>query len=134
MELTASLHIQGHSAENEGIPLLSCEYSFAQDIDERGLPTSRVKGGVITMTFNSIEDEEIMWWIISNDDDKNGKIVFSGGDDRKVFKTLEFTDAKCFHYKEHFIRDVEMVEEIKISARMISLSGASHENTWTKYD
>ena len=134
MVLTASLHIEGHATEDEGIPLLSCAYSFSQDIDPRGLPTSQVKGGVITLTFISIEDEEIMWWMMSPKADKNGKILFSGGEGKKVFKTLEFKDARCFYYHETFTRDVEMIEELKISAREISLSGATHTNTWTKYD
>ena len=134
MELTATLHIQGHSAESEGIPLLSCDFSFIQEIDERGLPRSQVKGGVIEMSFNSIEDEEIMWWMVSNQADKSGKILFSSGEDTKAFKTIEFKDARCFYYRETFIRDAEMVQEIKISARIIKLSGATHENIWTQYD
>lgn len=134
MVLTARLHIDGHITEDEGISLLTCDYSFLQDIDQRGLPKSQVTGGVITFTFISIEDEEIMLWMISPNADKSGKILFSGGDDRKVFKTLEFKDARCFYYHESFIRDGEMIEELKISAREISLSGATHTNTWTKYD
>lgn len=38
MILTARLHIGGHEKEEEGIPLLSCDYSFKQEVDERGLP------------------------------------------------------------------------------------------------
>jgi len=134
MVLYASLHISGHSTEDEGIPLLNCDYSFLQDIDERGLPKAQVKGGVISMTFNSIEDNEIMHWMISPTSDKSGKIQFSGGEGEKVFKTLEFKDARCFFYHEYFTRDAEMIEEIKISARVISISGATHTNTWTQYD
>ena len=134
MVLTARLHIEGHETEDEGIPLLTCDYSFSQDIDQRGLPKSQVKGGVITFSFSSIEDEEIMWWMISPKADKNGKILFAGGDGEKVFKSLEFKDARCIYYRETFTRDIEMIEEISISAREISLSGATHTNTWTKYD
>lgn len=134
MELAASLHISGHATEEEGISLLSCNYSFTQDIDDRGLPKSQVRGGVIEMTFNSIEDEEIMWWMISSQADKSGKILFSRGDDTKAFKTLEFKDARCFYYQEYFMRDAEMVQQIRISARKMTLSGATHENIWTQYD
>ena len=134
MVLTARLHIEGHETEDEGIPLLTCDYSFSQDIDQRGLPKSQVKGGVITFSFSSIEDEEIMWWMVSPKADKNGKILFSGGDGEKVFKSLEFKDARCIYYRETFTRDIGMIEELSISAREISLSGATHTNTWTKYD
>lgn len=134
MILTARLHIKGHKTEDEGIPLQTCDYQFSQDIDERGLPKAQVKGGVITLTFNSIEDEEIMHWMISPNADKSGKILFSGDESEKVFKTLEFTDARCFFYHEYFTRDAEMIEELKISARKLSISGATHTNTWTSYD
>ena len=86
------------------------------------------------MTFNSIEDEEIMWWMISSQVDKSGKIIFSKGEDTKAFKTLEFKDARCFYYQEYFTRDVEMIQQIKISARKVILSRATHENIWTQYE
>ncbi len=134
MVLTARLYINGHESGNEGIPLLTCNYSFRQDIDQRGLPKTEVKGGVIILAFNSIDDQEIMHWMVSSKADKSGKITFSGEDTEKVFKTLEFKDARCISYHESFIRDSEMVEEITISAREISISGVTHINIWTKYD
>jgi hypothetical protein len=98
------------------------------------LPKTEVKGGVIILAFNSIDDQEIMHWMVSSKADKSGKITFSGEDTEKVFKTLEFKDARCISYHESFIRDSEMVEEITISAREISISGVTHINIWTKYD
>jgi len=134
MVLTARLFINGHESGNEGIPLLTCKYRFTQDIDQRGLPKSEVKGGVITLSFSSIDDQEIMHWMISSKADKSGKINFSGEETEKVFKTLEFKDARCISYKESFVRDSEMTEVITISAREITVSGVTHANTWTKYD
>lgn len=134
MVLTARLNIQGHESGTEGIALLSCSYSFTQDIDQRGLPMGKVKGGVIKMSFRSIDDQEIMHWMISSKSDKSGKITFSGEETEKFFKTLEFKDARCVSYIEHFERDIDMIEEIIISAREITISGVTHTNTWSKYD
>lgn len=134
MVLTARLYIEGHQSGDDGIPLLTCNFSLTQEIDERGLPKSKVKGGVINLSFKSMDDEEIMWWMISAQSDKNGKITFAGEEGEKVFKTLEFKDARCIYYHESFVRDTEMTQEIKLSAREITLSGATHMNTWTKYD
>ena len=134
MVLTARLYIEGHESGNEGIPLLSCNYRFTQEIDERGLPKSVVKGGVINLSFKSMDDEEIMWWMLSRQSDKNGEIMFAGEEGEKLFKRLEFKDARCVSYYESFIRDDEMIQEISISAREITLSGATHTNTWTKYE
>jgi hypothetical protein len=134
MVLTARLYIDGHESGNEGIPLLSCTFSFSQDIDQRGLPKSEVKGGVISFVINSMDDQEIMQWMFSAKSDKSGKITFSGEDTKKIFKTIEFKDARCIAYHESFVRDSEMVEEITISAREVTISGVTHSNTWTKYE
>ncbi len=133
MVLTAKLQIKGHKSENEGIPLLECDYEFKQLIDDRGLSVGKVKGGVIKLTFSSIEDGEIMHWILSQTDIKNGKIEFSGGDDEKVFKTLEFSNAICFYYHEYFTRDQQMIQQISISAQELTISGATIMNNWGKF-
>ena len=134
MVLTARLFIQGHETGNEGIALLSCSYGFTQEIDQRGLPRSEVRGGVIRMAFRSMDDQELMHWMISSVSDKSGKITFSGEETEKVFKTLEFKDARCISYQETFERDSEMIIEITISAREVSISGVTHTNMWSKYD
>ncbi len=134
MVLTARLHIKGHQLESEGIPLLTCNYSFSQDIDQRGLPKSEVKGGVITMSFSNMNDYEIMWWMIASKADKSGKIIFAGDETEKAFKTLEFKDARCISYLDSFVRDSEMIEEIVISAREVDISGVTHSNSWTRYE
>lgn len=134
MVLTARLFIDGHESGSEGIPLLTCSYSFTQEIDQRGLPKSEVRGGVINLSFKSIDDQEIMHWMISSKSDKSGKITFSGEETEKIFKTLEFKDARCVSYQESFVRDSEMTENIVISSREITISGVTHANTWSKYD
>jgi len=134
MILIARLHIQGHEREEDGIPLLSCEYSFKQEVDERGLPTSMVKGGLINLAFISIDDSEIMYWMINSQSDKFGKIEFSGEEGEKVFKTIEFEDARCVYYHDSFNRDGEMLTHITISTRKIEVSGTVHVNKWTNYD
>lgn len=133
MILTARLYIQGHQHEDTGIPLLSCDFQFEQDVDQRGLPISEVRGGIINMAFNSTNDEELISWMMSAVTDKNGKIVFSETDASRDFKTLEFEDARCIRYRESFTRDSEMIEEITISARVVILSGVHHYNFWSGY-
>jgi len=134
MILTAKLHVEGHSMEIEGISLLSCSYGFVQDVDQRGMPKSDVKGGTIKIQLYSIDDQEIMQWMITSDADKNGKVEFSRDDeDGKVFKTIKFMDARCISYQESFVRDGVMLTEILISARELTISDVTHTNTWSGY-
>jgi hypothetical protein len=133
MVLSAKLYIEGHQNEKEGIHLITCEYRLFQETDQKGLPTSKVHGGVIDLSFASIEENEIIQWMISEDADKNGKITFSGDNNTKPFKTLEFKDARLIAYHEKFTDQSQMLTTITISARQISLSGVRHNNTWLGY-
>jgi hypothetical protein len=134
MILTARLFIAGHETEKDGIPLNFCEFSFSQDVDQRGLPVSAVKGGLIHLSYGSFDDPEILYWMISEKADKNGKILFSGVESSKAFKTLEFKDGRCVSYRETFTRDNEMLVELTISVREITVSGIDHVNSWSGYD
>jgi hypothetical protein len=134
MILSSRLHIEGHPKEQEGIPLLTCNFSFDQDIDQRGYPTSTVKGGVINLSFVSEDDSDILQWMFNREADKNGKIVFASTENTRPFKTLEFTNARLVHYDESFTRDVEMIMSLTISTRTLEISGATHINIWTGYD
>ncbi len=133
MVLSAKLHIAGHQNEKEGIHLLSCEFRFSQETDQKGLPTSKVHGGMIDLSFASIDDNEIFQWMISEDADKDGKISFSGDNTTKPFKTLEFKDARLTSYEEKFNDQSEMITYLTISAREITLSGVKHSNAWLGY-
>jgi hypothetical protein len=115
MILSARLFIEGHETEKDGIPLASCEYEFIQDVDQRGQPISKVRGGIIEMSFPSINDADLIQWMISAQSDKNGKIVFSSVESAKAFKTIAFKDARCFLYHEKFVADVEMTTTLRIS-------------------
>ncbi|MCX6225283.1 MAG: type VI secretion system tube protein TssD [Bacteroidia bacterium] len=129
MILTAILFIEGHATEQDGIPLNSCDYAFTQEVDQRGLPVAQSQIGIINFSFASFEDSEIVWWGMSNTA-KNGKIVFTGMESTKAFKTLVFQDGHCIKYHEKFSRDIEMTIDITISARYLELSGVMHEDNW----
>ena len=133
MVLSARLHIEGHQNEEEGIHLISCEYRFQQETDKKGLPTSKVHGGKIDLSFASIEDNEVFQWMISEDADKNGKISFIGDNNTKPFKTLEFKDARLISYDEYFTDQSQMITKVSISARQIIISGVKHTNAWLGY-
>ncbi len=133
MVLSATLHIEGHQNEKVGIQLLSCDFGFSQETDQKGLPTSKVYGGLINISYVSLEDNEIIQWMISVDADKNGEIKFSAGTDTKDFKTLTFKDARLISYHESFADRSEMLTTLSISVREIDISGVKYSNAWLGY-
>ncbi|MGB8489515.1 MAG: type VI secretion system tube protein TssD [Bacteroidales bacterium] len=134
MVISAILSIKGHKQENEGIHLISCDYSFSQSVDHKGLTSSKVRGGEINLSFVSIEDSEIIQWMISEEADRDGKILFVGDNNTKPFKTLEFKDARLISYTESFMDQSYMTTTLIISARQLILSGVKHTNAWLGYD
>jgi hypothetical protein len=133
MVLSATLHITGHKNEDKGIRLLTCDYQFTQDYDQNGLPRGKVLGGIVNISFESIEDNEIIQWMMSVDADKDGKISFWGDNNTKTFKTLEFHDARLVSYAETFSDQMQMVTALSFSAREIIISGVKHTNAWQGY-
>jgi hypothetical protein len=85
------------------------------------------------MSFISLEDNEIIQWMISEDADKNGKVTFSGDNNTKPFKTLEFKDGRLIGYHESFSDKSEMILKLSISAREVIVSGVRHSNVWLGY-
>jgi len=133
MSLTARLHIKGHEQERKGIKVLSCEYSFSQKVNEDGFIAGSVRAGLINITVTAINDTEIVQWMLLRDQQKSGKISFSGIDPVNAApqetKTLEFEDAILINYSEMFNDESDMIMNLSISARKITLSNSEWETT-----
>jgi hypothetical protein len=134
MSLTARLHIEGHSQQEKGIKILSCDFSFSQDVDSRGMASSNVRAGLINVTIPGINDNEIINWMIGRDERKNGKITFSGIVDTGPHRSVEFEDAVLVSYHESFSDQSDIIISLTISSRIIKVTGVKHENLWTPTD
>jgi hypothetical protein len=130
MSLTARLHIKGHSQEGKGIKILSCDFSFSQDVDNRGMVASKVRAGLINVTIPGINDTEILEWMLGHDVRKDGKLSFSGYVDTGPHKVVEFEDAVLVSYHESFSDQSDIIVRLTISARVIKITGIMHESLW----
>jgi len=135
MAFSATLHVEGHPKEQDGIPVVSCDFSFDQQVDQRGVPISRVTGGVINIGLKNENDYDLIVWMFSQDAKKNGKIVFSSGtSDNQSFQTIKFKDGALVNYHQSFSEQSEISVNLSISCREIDISGASFENVWRTSD
>jgi hypothetical protein len=132
MSLTARLHITGHSNESTGSAVISCDYSFSQEIDDSGRVMSRVKGGLINLTLRGVDDPEIIQWMLTSNATKSGRISFSGVTATGPTRRIEFVDAYLVYYRETFNNQSDIVLHLSISARQISISGVDHANEWIR--
>lgn len=132
MSLSARLHIEGHKREKLGIRVLECDFEFSQSVDERGCPSSIVRGGKINIMIAVENDGEILHWML-NEVDKNGRIIFTGKENGKSLKTIEFTNGRLIYYKEYFKDQTEVKVNLTVSAQIMSVAGEKQENTWPGY-
>ncbi len=130
MSLSARLHIEGHSKEKAGVKIISCEYSFSQDVDARGMIMSKVRPGMINITIHGVEDSEIVQWMLGGNVRKKGKITYSGVIDTGPQRSIEFEDALLVDYHESFSDQSDIIANLTISARIIVISGVTHESLW----
>ncbi|MBN2173796.1 MAG: hypothetical protein JXR61_07215 [Prolixibacteraceae bacterium] len=130
MSLTARLHIEEHPQEKTGIKILSCSFSFSQDVDSNGKIASNVRSGLINVSIPGINDTELIRWMLGKDTRRNGRIVFSGVMETGPNKTLEFEDAVLVSYYESFTDQSDMIINLGISSRKIIVNGESNEMFW----
>ncbi len=133
MSLTARLHIEGHEREREGIKILTCDFSFRQDVDNNGYISSSVRAGLINVTITGINDAEIVQWMLGRTIGKKGKISFMGITNSGVpqeSKSLIFEDAILVNYSESFADESESLISLSLSARKITISNATWETNW----
>ena len=131
MSFSATLHIEGHPKEQDGITVISCDFSFNQQVDQSGVPVSKVSGGLINIGLRNENDYDIMMWMIGSRDKKNGKIVLSSGmADNQAFQKIEFKDALLVNYQQSFAEESEVVINLTLSCRHMEISGATFVNVW----
>lgn len=112
-------------------------YELEQQTDIEGQPVGRTRGGKITLRVRTPQDgnTDIVEWMCDTNMSKNGTITvpsLSGGD----LKTIEFVDGFVVSYSETFDRRQELImhEEFTISAKIIKIGNAVHDNNWSIED
>ena len=136
MALHGSLKIGGRT-----YGVVECEYKFSQSIDDTGKPTSRPKGGEITIVIPSTNDDDMFFynWMFHKSEVKAGILRFClySNDNKRSYKTVSFANAYCIELKDYFNdHDAKlMYTTIKISAQVImigSVNTSLFTNAWTK--
>jgi len=127
---------------NKEIPLIQTDMRYSRSIDYgKGVP-SKVVGGKIKLTFQTLEDShELMHWITrvnggngmsEKSKMEEGKVCFyDHGYDETPTKTYEFNDAYLVYYREHFnsSSDLPMLTTMVISPA-IQNYGAENIMDW----
>jgi hypothetical protein len=112
--------------------VISCSYSFGQNTDEKGRPSSSVFGGHISLQISAPEDDGLLSWMIDPYKKSNGSVVFNKIDQDSTMKELKFEEGYLVSYGETFHANSSdpMAASLNISARKISVGNSTHEMKW----
>ena len=112
--------------------VMSCHYALHQNVDATGRPSSDVRGGTVSVTVESTDDNTIYTWMTDSHSFKDGKITFYKRDQDSKMKELEFKQAACIDFSENFDANSSnaMTISFTLSAKELSLGGDSHANAW----
>jgi hypothetical protein len=109
-------------------------YELEQQTDVEGQPVGRTRGGKITLRVKTPQNgnTDIVEWMCDTNMSKDGVInvpTVNSGD----LKTIQFYDGFVVSYSETFDRRKELIlyEEFTISAKMIKIGNAVHNNNWS---
>jgi len=118
--------------EDDEMNVLDCTFEFSQEADYNGRPAENPRGGQIKLLIESTSKTEFLDWVISRDMIKDGTITFYKRDNMSSLKTLEFKDAYCLFYKEHFnvLNAEPMQTHLVISAKEIKIKNVTFKNNW----
>ena len=115
-------------------------YSFTQATDKDNQPSGLPRGGKITLRVKAEDDGnvDLLKWMTSKSLAKKGSLLFMTSKDiDKKMKSIEFEDAYCVDFVEHWEdvtegRNVPLAhwEEITIVCRKIANGPITYENEW----
>jgi len=131
MSIIARLHIEGHSKENEGVRVLCCNFGFSQHVDELGKRSGKVQSNLFNITIKGTEDAEIIHWMFGSDITRNGRIEYSGFTDTGARRKVYFKDALLVGYSESFNDMADIILNLTIAAREITIAGEKFVSYWT---
>lgn len=126
MSLAARLYL---GSDKNGIKIIACDFSFSQDVDNRGQMSSKVRSGLIHVTIPGTVDTQLLTWMFTNEL-KKCTITFSGYVDTGQPRSVEFEDAALVGYYESFSEPLDTVVNLTISSRKISIKGATIAMSW----
>ena len=100
--ITTVLTVEGGS--EVGYTLSRCKYSFNQEVDDSGTPTSALKGGVIEIETTTVADTDnfLAGWMRDPSGKKSGEIEYTDATGQAYLK-IKFQDGICINYEGEYV-------------------------------
>ena len=84
-------------------PLRQCQFEFTQATDQRGRAAAKVRHGLLHLTLDVPEDDQLLDWANTVHKPLAGHVTFFEDDRRTARETLSFAAGQCVSYQETFV-------------------------------
>ena len=117
-------------------PVVHCAYEFSQATSERGRASAKVRSGLLTLSLDVPDDDQLLAW--ANDPHKKlgGIIVFQETNRPIAREVITFEDGFCVSYEEVFVSGADSDGAyrclLQISAGNLTLGAVAKDNTWAE--
>ena len=126
MSFAARFYFDGGNPD--GYEVRTCDYFFDQTTDDKGRPSSDVRGGALCVIITSTDDVRSNAWMLDPYSQKDGRVDFYRADQESVMKKVSFENAYCVSHTERMKGNLETM--LMLSAEVITVNGATHRNKW----
>lgn len=113
--------------------VLAADYEISQPTDAQNRPNGKPKGGIINLTLEASNKNDLAEWMLSPTMKKSGQLTFYRRDANSSMKTISFSDAFCINYKECFDASNKdpMKTLVRISAGELKINNTAVTNPWS---
>lgn len=83
-------------------PLRQCNYEFTQATDERGRVVAKMRHGLLHLTLDVPENEQLLAWAVAPYKPLAGHVTFFETNGRTARETVSWEVGQCIGYQELF--------------------------------
>jgi hypothetical protein len=106
-------------------PVWHCAYEFTQATSERGRVTARVRHGLVRLTLDVPDDDQLLDWAATPYKLLAGYVIFYDAKGGPALETLSWEEGQCVGYQEEFSSGNQQqgayVCHLTIAARKLTL-------------
>lgn len=112
--------------------LENCNFGFSQGVDANGKPQTEVRGGIISLTYGGLPQQDLLRWMLGSTKYEDGAIVVCD-DNNEPLEKIYFEQAACVGLEIDYTQQGKGYIQTKITlqARKIKVGETTLENRWT---
>ncbi len=117
-----------------GPEVIDCNFSFHQDVDDKGKATTKVQSGTLNVTISQLPPQNIIEWALNSRKYSDGVVVVLDAENIPLEKIF-FKNATCINMEINYTQKGESYASTKLiiqAEKLIVGSGINFDNDWVE--